>query len=159
MYRYARKVILIFALGSLTACVPFPTKNIDTPKIEGNIYSGTGGLSGYAIYLAYNVSDACSSNEAIEAVTDFSGNFVFPPTHEWSLVRWAVPLDGIAFFNLCIVSPSGLKKWGYVSHIRTPSWAPDLRLSCNYEALSTNPVEIATEKMYEIEHVCRRVQS
>ena len=103
--------------------------------------------------------ECAPSNEAIEAVTDFSGNFVFLPTYEWSLVRWAVPLDGIAFFNLCVVSPSGLKKWGYVSHIRTPSWAPDLRLSCDYEALSSNPVEIVTEKIYEIEHGCRRVQS
>lgn len=159
MHRFTRKIILILVWGSLTACVPFPTKNIDTPRIEGIIHSDAGGLSDYAIYLAYNVSDACSSKGAIESLTDDEGNFVLPQTHAWSLIRWAVPLDGYAVLNLCIVSPSGLKKWAYVSHIRTPSWAPDLMLSCDYETLLTNPVEIDSQKIYEIKYGCQRVQS
>ena len=156
MFREAPRLLFILALGFLSACVPFPTKNVDTPKIDGNIHSDTGELGGYAIYLAYNVSDACASNQAIKTVTDPAGNFILPATYEWSPVRWAVPLDGIAVFNLCIVSPSGLKKWAYGSHIRTPSWAPEISLSCDYDALSTKPAEIDLQKIHEVKHGCRQ---
>ncbi len=158
MYRYFLKAILIFTLGFMTGCMPFPTKNVDTPKIEGNIYSDESELSGYSIFLAYDVSDACSTKKAIKAITGLNGHFVFPQTFEWSLIRWAVPLDGYAVFNLCIVNPSGVKKWAYVSHIRTPSWAPDIKLSCSYEELLAKPEEIDRQKIFEIEVGCRPIQ-
>ena len=159
MYRQFLKAILVFLLGFMTGCVPFPTKNIDTPKIEGNIYSDVGGLYGYSIFIAYDTSDACSTKKAIKAVTDLNGHFVLPKSFKWSPVRWAVPLDGYAVFNLCVVSPTGLKKWAYASHIRTPSWAPDIKLSCFYEELLDKPVEIERQKIFEIENGCKPIQS
>ena len=155
-------MIAVVALFNLSGCVPFPTKNIDTPKIEGSLHSGTSELGQYLIYVAYDVSDACSSydlGDAVETVSDARGNFVLEPTYEWSAVRWAVPLDGLVYLSICIVAPDGIKKWAYLSHMRTPSWAPDIKMTCEYDELLSEPVKIDHTEMYELNKGCKRAQS
>ena len=162
MQRLKFIMIAVVSLFILSGCVPFPTKNIDTPKIEGNLRSGTSGLGNYLIYVEYDVSDACSSHDlgdAVETVSDANGNFVLEPTYEWSAVRWAVPLDGLVYLSICIVAPDGMKKWAYLSHMRTPSWAPDIKLTCEYDSLLSEPVKIDHTEMHELNKGCKRAQS
>lgn len=162
MQRLEFIVIVVASLFILSGCVPFPTKNIDTPRITGNIHSGGSGLENYSIFVAYGIRDACKRivyGEANGVASNASGDFILEPTYEWSPVRWAVPLDGLANLSICIVAPDGLRKWAYVSHIRTPAWAPDIVLSCDYDELLSEPIKIDQIEMYEPSRGCKRVQS
>jgi hypothetical protein len=159
MQCYLRSILIILLSSLALGCVPFPTKNIDTPKINGVLYSKGSVMSGYKVYLSYEVSDACSESnidKSLSSETNSDGRFELLPTYKWSLVRWAVPLDGYADFNVCFVAPDGTKKWAYISHIRTPSWAPNLSLSCEMEDLLSVPLERNENKMFGFDKVCNQ---
>ena len=140
----------------LTGCVPIPTKNIDTPSIIGSLYHDERSLGGYDVYLAYTHDNACSvrGGNTLHVVTDKNGEFKIPPTYKWSLVRWAVPADGTTYFNLCFVAPDVSKKWAYISHMRTPSWAPNIKLKCNINKLLSKPEKIDLNAIFKIKDNC-----
>ncbi|GAB1268268.1 hypothetical protein NBRC116493_15210 [Aurantivibrio infirmus] len=158
--KYLQKITAFFVISStLAGCVPFPSKNIETPNVSGVLTEDGVGLEGYNVQFAYGVNDSCSTSsgqEAHSAITDKEGSFNFEITYKWSLVRWAVPLDRIEYFNLCFVGPDGSKKWAYVSHMRTPAWAPDIKLSCKNERLLLEPKEI--ESGFKVNPTCEKVQ-
>ncbi len=111
--KYLQKITAFFVISStLAGCVPFPSKNIETPNVSGVLTEDGVGLEGYNVQFAYGVNDSCSASsgqEAHSAITDKEGTFNFEITYKWSLVRWAVPLDRIEYFNLCFVGPHGSK--------------------------------------------------
>lgn len=153
----SKLVSLLIVSNLLTACVPFPTKNTVVPNISGALLDGGEGVSNIEVKLAYGVNDACSSDKFISVYTDDNGKFKFGSTHKWSMIRWAVPLDQIDYFNLCFVSLEGGNKWAYVTHIRTPSWAPSINLSCTTNRLLSQPK--AVEGPYELKSTCEKEQS
>ncbi|WP_145964546.1 hypothetical protein [Veronia nyctiphanis] len=158
--KYLQRIALLLVVSSnLVGCVPIPSKNIETPNVSGVLTEDGVGLEGYSIQLAYGVSDSCSVNsrqEVLSTITDKEGAFIFKNTYKWSLVRWALPLDGIDYFNLCIIAPDGRKKWAYIPQIRTPSWAPDIKLSCENEKLLLEPKEV--ESGFKIKPTCEEVR-
>ncbi|WP_440904800.1 hypothetical protein ACMZOO_00820 [Catenovulum sp. SX2] len=141
--RYNTKIIITYIVSlALIGCVPFPTKNTVIPNLSGTLTQDGVGLSEYSVYLTYGSEDACLHERSISTDTNKNGEFIFEKTQRWSLVRWAVPLDSIDYFNLCFVSPDGVKKWAYMSHMRTPAWAPDIKFVCSFESLLSSPQPI-----------------
>ena len=152
--------VLIVPLVS--ACVPFPTKNVEVPRISGTLDAGREGAEGYEVVLAYGVGDACEVAEkggSLSAITDSAGQFEFGPTYKWSLIRWAVPVDSIDYLNLCVTTPDGERKWGYITHIRTPAWAPNLELKCSYNSLLNSPMDASKVSIYELKNTCSEIKS
>lgn len=150
-------VLLFIVSNLLIGCVPFPTKNTVVPNISGVILSDGVGVSNIEVKLAYGVNDACSSDKSIAVFTDDTGRFQFGNTHKWSMIMWVVPLDQIDYFNLCFVSLDGGNKWAYVTHLRTPSWAPNMNLSCSVNSLLSQPKAI--ENSYDLRSTCEKEQS
>ena len=142
MSNFNQFIITIFVSILLIGCVPFPTKNTIIPNISGSIAKNNIGLSDYVVKLAYGTNDSCLSSDAISAKTDKNGNFKFNSTHGWSMIRWVVPIHGIDYFTLCFTSPEGLNKWAYISHLRSPSWIPDISLFCKESDLFSSPQKI-----------------
>lgn len=146
---------LILTSIMVSACVPIPTRNINTPSISGSLHSKESALNNYQVYASFSVSNPCHTNgTTLQTRTDPLGNFDIPATHEWSLIRWAVPVDMVSFLNLCFIAPDGDKRWAYIKHIRTPAWAADMQLTCIYENLLSSPIEIDQRELSRLNSTC-----
>ena len=155
---YLQKLASVIVVSFLLlGCVPFPTKNTEVPNVSGTLTDDGVGLSEYVVKIRYSSNDACSSNDSIAVITDSDGVFSFKSTYKWSMIRWAVPMDSIDYFNLCFIAPNGAKRWAYISHFRTPSWAPDINVSCKINWLLAEPKEI--EGVYTGSPTCEKLQS
>jgi hypothetical protein len=137
--------LLMLVTFAMSGCVPFPTKTIEAPGIEGRLYRDGVPVENMNLKFSYNAEDACSVGDGsyfYETTTNDEGHFKIPIRTGWSFVRWAVPVHSFAYFNICFENNQGEKRWFYHSEYRTPTWAPSLKLHCEYDRLEKAPQKL-----------------
>lgn len=152
---------LLALLLALSGCAPIPSRTIEAPRVDASIQGGTNRHADYNIYMLNGLGDACALAKAKKepsATTDGEGRFVIPAKQGWSLVRWAIPADGIGILSLCIETHDKQLKWAYHSYIRTPEWAPELRLVCYLDKQLDAPLNDGVKEL-EVESTCHWAES
>ena len=142
-------LVIAFCLVIISGCAPIPINRIVYPNIDGKLQNKEEPLVNYKVHFSYNATDACNSklDSAYQVVkTNLRGEFEIKEMKQWSLFRMVGPADGVAHFNFCFESPSGDRRWFYRSDIRTPDFAAQISLVCEYNKLVREP-QILGEKL------------
>ena len=145
MVRFKRLIALLMSMTLIVGCAPIPIERVVYPQIEGILLENSRPLENHSIYFSYTTNDACEmKNDDLsqDTKTDLNGKFVISGKNKWSLFRMAVSADGYAHYNLCIVSPSGQKRWFFDSDLRTPDWAAPIKLLCEFDRLLKEPISL-----------------
>lgn len=156
-----RSSLIFSLLISLSGCLPIPARIIETPAIEGSVQALGNKRGSLRIYMLNHLGDACvqaDDRKVPSAVTDPEGRFVIPAKQIWSPVRSAVPIDVLAILSLCIEGEDMGRKWAYYSYIRTPEWAPEIRITCYLDKQLDGPI-IDTTNEIDVKSTCIRTRS
>jgi hypothetical protein len=142
---FKRLIVIFVSLMLIVGCAPVPIERVVYPSIEGTLMDNRGPLENHTIHFSYTTIDACKKQNgdlSQASKTDSNGKFIISGKRRWSLFRMAVPADGYAHYNLCIVSPTGEKRWFFASELRTPDWASPIKLVCEFERLLKVPASL-----------------
>lgn len=131
---YTVRLLLCALVLAVSACVPFPHNQRESPAIRGTLVEGGAPAANIKVRLAVNPDRAepnCPAG-SMETHTDAEGKFNFPSTSYFS--AFIVMGDRYDVYRLCFYNAEGLKSvWQNGAFWGGP---PEVIVKCDFDVVA-----------------------